>query len=304
MKKQIGLLALLFLPCMLRAQTDTTTVVAADTVWKKSISFGLNFNQASFTENWFGGGVNSLAFSAFFNAKANYKKDKWSWDNRANFLVGTINNDGQGYRKSQDRLFIDSKVGYDISEYWNAYFSTTFLTQFAPGYRYVTLANGEEDALKISDFMAPGFLTFSLGFEYVPNDNFSLRLSPFSPRFTFLADTDLYLNTEDNTNYGVEIGESLRQEWLAAQLVAEWSKDFTDNINLYTRYMMFANYETLNLEEIDHRLDVVFNAQLTSYISLNLSAIMVYDYDQVDEIQLSQNLGIGILFQAEGAVVE
>ncbi|MEK6480717.1 DUF3078 domain-containing protein [Catalinimonas sp. 4WD22] len=305
MKKQIGLLALLFLPCMLRAQIVTTIETpAADTVWKKSVSFGLNFNQASFTENWFGGGVNSLAFSTFFNAKANYKKDKWSWDNRANFLVGTINNDGQGYRKSQDRLFIDSKVGHEISEVWGAYFSTTFLTQFAPGYRYVTLPSGEEDALKISDFMAPGFLTFSLGFEYIPNDNFTLRLSPFSPRFTFVTDTDLYLNTEGNTNYGVEIGETLRQEWLAAQLVAEWSKDFTDDINLYTRYMMFANYETLNLEEIDHRLDVVFNAQLTSFINLSLSAIMVYDYDQVDEIQLSQNLGIGILLQAEGAVVE
>lgn len=303
MKRQIGLLALVFLPWMLQAQTDST-IVAADTLWKKSASFGINFNQASFTENWFGGGVNSLAFSGFFDGEINYKKDKWSWDNRVNFLLGTINNFGDGYRKSQDRLFLDTKVGHEISDVWNTYFSTTFLTQFAPGYRYIESANGQEDAVQISDFMAPGFLTLSLGFEYVPNDNFSLRLSPFSPRFTFLSDTLLYLNTENNTNYGVPLGESVRKEWLAAQAVMAWDKEFTDNINMKMRYMLFANYEELNFERIDHRLDIAINANLTDYITLTLSGIMVYDYDQINELQFSQNLGLGILLQAEGAVVE
>jgi hypothetical protein len=302
-KHMMGVLVLLSLPLMLKAQV-LTTMVGADTLWKKSIQFGFNFNQASFSGNWFGGGVNSIALSSLLNAQANYKRGKWSWDNQADFLYGIINNNGQGYRKSQDRIYLDSKVGYGVSEFWNAYFSTNFLTQFAPGYRYVDLPNGEEDALKISDFMAPGFLTFSLGFEYVPNENFSLRLSPFSPRFTFLSDTDLYLNTQDSTNYGVDRGESLRTEWLAAQIVAEWNKNITETISFQTRYMLFANYENLNFEEIDHRLDVALNAKLTNYINLSLSGIMIYDYDQVDEIQISQLLGIGILLQAEGAVVE
>lgn len=299
----IGVLVVCFLPLTLSAQV-LTTIAPADTLWRKSASFGVNFNQASFSENWFGGGVNSIAFSALLNAQARYKKDNWSWDNQVDFLYGVVNNDGQGYRKSQDRIYLDSKLGYDVSEFWNAYFSTNFLTQFAPGYRYVALPNGEEDALKISDFFAPAFLTFSLGFEYVPNENFALRLSPFSPRFTFVTDTDLYLNTEDNTNYGVEIGETLRTEWLAAQIMAEWNKNITQTITLQTRYMLFANYENLNFEEIDHRLDVMINAKLTNYINLSLSSIVIYDYDQVDEIQFSQLLGIGILLQAEGVVVE
>ncbi|WPP53223.1 DUF3078 domain-containing protein [Catalinimonas niigatensis] len=302
-KYMMGILVVCLLPLMLKAQV-LTTVAPADTLWKKSFSFGINFNQASFSGNWFGGGVNSIALSSLLNAQARYKKDKWSWDNQADFLYGVINNNGQGYRKSQDRIYLDSKVGYDISEFWNAFFSANFLTQFAPGYRYVDLPTGGEDALKISDFLAPGFLTFSIGFEYVPNDNFSLRLSPFSPRFTFVTDTELYLNTENNTNYGVEIGETLRTEWLAAQIVAEWNKNITETISLQTRYMLFANYENLNFEEIDHRLDVMLNAKLTNYINLSLSGIMIYDYDQVDEIQVSQLLGIGILFQAEGAVVK
>ncbi|WKN33565.1 DUF3078 domain-containing protein [Porifericola rhodea] len=304
MKKCLGLLAFLFLPFLLQAQDESAETTTADTLWRKSVGFGVNFNQASFTDNWFGGGINSMAFNLLFNAQANYKKGLWSWDNEANFLYGIIKNNGQDFRKSQDRLYLDSKVGYDVSEFWDAYFAATFLTQFAPGYRYVEQANGEEDALKISDFFAPAFLTFSLGFEYIPNDEFSLRLSPFSPRFTFLADTDLFLSTKDGTNYGVDKGESIRTEWLAAQMVAEWNKDLTESITLQTRYMLFANYETLNFEQIDHRLDATLNAKLTNFINLSLSGIMIYDYDQVDEIQLSQFLGIGILLQAKGVSVE
>lgn len=44
--------------------------------WKKTFRTGLNINQASFTSNWKGGGVNSFGFNAFINYGANYKKGK------------------------------------------------------------------------------------------------------------------------------------------------------------------------------------------------------------------------------------
>ena len=273
---------------------------AADTLWKTSVNFGFNFNQAAFSDNWTGGGVNSIAFSSLLNSQANYKKGKWSWNNELDMLYGIINNQGQDFRKSQDRIFLDSKVGYDISENWNGYGSLTFLTQFAPGYRYEELPNGGEDAVKISDFLAPAFLTSSIGFEYVPNDVFNLRLSPFSPRITFVRDTTLINNVP--ANYGVEQGETIRYEWFALQIQAELNKDLTENINLQTRYLLFANYETFTPEQIDHRIDATLSAKLTSFINLNLSAIMIYDFDQINEIQFSQLLGIGILLQKDGAV--
>jgi len=266
------------------------------------MNFGFNFNQAAFSDNWTGGGVNTIAFSSLLNAQANYKKGKWSWDNELDMLYGVINNQGQDFRKSQDRIFIDSKVGYDISENWNGFGSLTFLTQFAPGFRYEELPNGGEDALKISDFLAPAFVTSSIGFEYAPNDAFTLRLSPFSPRITFVTDTTLINNVPKN--YGVERGETIRYEWFALQIQAAYVKDLTERINLQTRYLLFANYENLTANQVDHRIDATLNAKLTDYINLSLSAIMIYDFDQVSEIQFSQLLGIGILLQKNGVVAE
>jgi hypothetical protein len=162
------------------------------------------------------------------------------------------------------------------------------------------LPNGGEDARKISDFLAPAFLTTSIGFEYVPNDVFNLRLSPFSPRITFVNDTTLINNVP--ANYGVERGETIRYEWLALQVQAELNKDLTENINLQARYILYANYQNLAPEQIDHRIDATLTAKLTSFINLNLSTIMIYDFDQINEVQFSQLLGIGILLQKDGAV--
>lgn len=308
--KTILLSVVIFASCHsnLLAQIDTPLVISdslvADTVWTTSTRFGINFNQAAFSENWTGGAVNSIAFSGLFNYLTNYQNGSWSWDNTVDLLYGVINNQGQGIRKSQDRIFLDSKVGYDISEDWNGYSSLNFLTQFAPGFRYVELPSGREDGLKVSNFLAPAFLTLSLGFEYMPNDNFSLRLSPFSPRITIVNDTELYLNTENNTNYGVEIGETIRYEWLAFQLLMSWNKNITENISLQTRYLTFANYEQLSLEKIDHRVDVTLAAKLTQYINVNFSGIAIYDFDQIDELQFSQLIGVGILLSRNKAVVE
>jgi hypothetical protein len=46
--------------------------------WKLSGVMGLNFSQAAF-KNWAGGGVNTVALSAYLNAGAYYKKNKITW---------------------------------------------------------------------------------------------------------------------------------------------------------------------------------------------------------------------------------
>jgi hypothetical protein len=99
---------LVFLSLLAYAQEESQ---ATDTLWRNSVNFGFNFNQAAFSDNWTGGGVNSIAFSSLLNAQANYKKGKWSWNNELDMLYGVINNQGQDFRKSQDRIFLDSKAG-------------------------------------------------------------------------------------------------------------------------------------------------------------------------------------------------
>src|SRR5690554_3673972 len=153
--------------------------VPVDTAWTTEFSAGLNFNQSAFSTNWKAGGINSVAFGSIIAGKAFYAKDRFSWDNEMELLFGIINNKGDGTRKSNDRIFLDSKIGYKMSEHWGTYYSLNYLTQFAKGYEY---ENGNQTL--ISRFMAPGYLTSSIGFEYQPNEEFSLRIGPFSPRFT------------------------------------------------------------------------------------------------------------------------
>lgn len=278
-------------------EKDTTlNYLDTDSTWWSALQLGLNFNQSAFSENWAGGGVNSFAFTALFTYQLHYKNENLTWDNQVEGRYGIVKNADQTYlRKSQDRIYLDSKFGYRVSESWNIFIASNFLTQFAPGYRYAEDSVGNELRYLISDFMAPGFLTTSLGIEYRPDEHFWLRLSPFSPRLTFVTNNNLL--TEDGKNYGVEPGETVRKEWLAFQIVTEFQKNLTDIINLQTRYLLFANYDTLSFNTIDHRLDLLFNAKLTRFINFSAGAIMLYDFDQDSNIQISQTMGIGILLQ-------
>ena len=89
-------------------QAGFAQIVKVDSTsnWKKSLRVGLNISQASVSTNWKAGGVSSFGFNSLFNFKANYKKEKVSWDNEIDLLYGMVNNQGQGPRKIQDRVFL------------------------------------------------------------------------------------------------------------------------------------------------------------------------------------------------------
>jgi Protein of unknown function (DUF3078) len=273
-------------------------VVKVDSLtnWKKSFKAGLNLNQASFSSNWKAGGVNSIGFNTFLNYKANYKKDKNSWNNEIDFLYGMVNNAGQGYRKTLDRLFLDTKYGRAISEKWDFSASANLQSQFAAGRDYSV---NTTDGTIISDLFAPAYLTAALGFEYHPVSYFKLRLSPFSPRVTYVNDVNRFVTATNLTPYGVKPNETTRIQWFAFQMLAEFDKDIAKNLNLKWRYIMFVDYEKLELNRIDHRLDLTLTAKVSKYITTSVGFIGMYFFDQDKDIQTSQglNIGVGYTFQ-------
>lgn len=277
-------------------------IVKPDTLsnWKKKLVFNLNINQASFSSNWKAGGVNSIGINGLFNYTVGYSKERDSWDNQIDLAYGFVNNSGQGYRKTLDRLYLDTKYGYKLSEDWGLFASLNFATQFAKGYRYDKDVNGVEQATAISDLLAPAFITFALGFEYHPVDYFKVRISPLAPRLTIVKDPERFIPSVDSVApYGVEPPDETRFEWLAFQLTAEFEKDIAQNLNLKWRYLMFANYETFELKTVDHRLDLMFNAKVNRHITVGLGGILLYDFDQDSGAQVSQvfNLGFAYSFQ-------
>ncbi len=265
--------------------------------WRKSLKAGLNINQSAFSGNWKAGGINSAGFNGLLNYKACFKKDKTSWDNEIDLLYGMVNNEGQGPRKTLDRFYLDTKVGRTLAEKWEGFLGVNLLSQFAKGYKYVKDANGIEQELLLSQSFSPIFITTSLGAEWKPVSYFKMRFSPVAPRVTILRENDgRYAAVDQAAPYGVTLGKSERFEWYAFNMIADLDKDIARDLNLKVRYVMFANYQTLEINKVDHRVDLSLTAKMGRFINVNLGGIFIYDYDQDHSPQYSQAISLGFLY--------
>lgn len=165
-----------------------STLLADTSYWVKKAQLGFGFNQASFSDNWRAGGINSIAVVGFFNGNAQYAKEKISWDNSIRLEYGSVKNKGLNLRKNTDRILIDSKFGYQLSKNWNAFTSLNFLSQFDAGFEYQKAYKDAAGVVievrdnLISRFLAPGFLTESAGVEFRPVKYFWARCGLASMR--------------------------------------------------------------------------------------------------------------------------
>ena len=193
MKRSVPLSFVALLSSTAIAQVDQTIQQAqmqarsaADTtgkIWTTGGVFNVNFSQVQLI-NWAGGGISSVSGSGLFNAFANRKKGKHSWDNSIALAYGLMAQEGKKTFKTDDRLELNSKYGYEIGK--SLYFSTLFQfrSQFADGFKTV------DDSVAISRFLAPAYVLLGVGFDYKPNDNFSLFVSPAMARFVIVGDQD------------------------------------------------------------------------------------------------------------------
>ena len=292
-------LTLLAVTAFLGVHLCHAQIVKEDTLthWKKAFRTGLNLNQASFSSNWKAGGVNSIGFNALLNYKANYKKDINSWDNEIDLLYGMVNNQGQGYRKTLDRIFLDTRYGRSLTKKWDLSLAANLLSQFANGYKYGSdpTTGAERDTL-ISSSFAPTYVTATLGMEYHPVEYFKVRLSPLAPRATIVNNVDRFVTKTNPTPYGVSPGKMTRFEWYAFQMLTEFNKDIIKNTNLKFRYIMFVNYQTLEWKKVNHRLDLNITSKISKFINVSIGSILLYDYKQDAKVQFSQAFSLGVLY--------
>lgn len=272
-------------------QINPAQVDAKINYWKTKTSVGINVNQAAFSDNWKGGGVNSLAIGGLVNYKAEYSKESYSYSSEVIMQYGKVKNKSQLQKKTTDRIYWDNKAAVQLSKNWYFFASVNFESQFDKGFSYSRDAKGNEIEKLLSRFMSPGYLTESLGFEYKPSKFFSTRIGTGTARQTFVLDTNIY-KTNPN-NFGVEKGKTFRNE-LAFQVVTNFEKEVVHNITLKTRYNMFIPYD--NLGHIDHRLDVGIIAKVNRFMNVSITGVGLYDKDTDVKIQGSQTLAMGLVF--------
>jgi hypothetical protein len=258
--------------------------------WHKSIVFNLSFNQAAFTTNWTGGGVSSVALNTNFDFKAEYNKAPLDYTTELNLIYGTSVVKGQGTRKTNDLIYYDNKLATQLSKKWFFFGSINFQSQFSNGYNYPSDTVAPQ---KISGFMAPGYLTESIGFEYKPSKYFDLRLGTGTAKQTFVLDTTIYHN--EPANYGVAPDHTFFNQ-LAFQAVAMLDKDVMTNVHINLRYTLFVPYQQ-SLAYVSHRIDGVLTAKVNKLIAVTFNGTFLYDKNTAPQAQGTEALGLGVIYK-------
>jgi hypothetical protein len=227
---------LLFLLCISLAGFSQTTApkdsVHKDTAWKIHGQNTLLISQSSFS-NWAAGGVNSAAINIVLDYDFDYKKGKWSWDNKAILGYGLSDQAGLGWRKNDDRIILNSLLGYQAAKYWLYTFYANFQSQFTNGYSY----DASNNRTLVSAPFAPAYLTFGPGFAYKQSDNFRVNISPLASRITLVQNDSL----SSIGAFGVTPGSHTLFEF-GASVDAYYKFNIAKNISFENSLKLFSNY--------------------------------------------------------------
>lgn len=291
-------LSLLVIYCLLLYVNSQTP----DTV--KNFKYGafgaLTFNQVHIT-NWAAGGEDALSATGVVNLFGNYKKDKIAWDNTLDLAYGFIQNGKSQSRKNEDKMELNSKFGY--LAFGKVFYSAlvNFRSQFAEGFTYT-----DTSQVKVSQFMAPGYLSVSLGMDYKPTDYFSVYVSPATGKFTFVLDQTL----ADSGAYGVnkaivengiimKHGKKVRSEF-GVSISTRIQKDIFKNVNLVSKLLLFNNYtdkDKANRKNIDVNWETMINIKAGKYLITSIMSNLIYDQNVIAKTQFKESIGVGLSYK-------
>ena len=248
--------------------------------WTLKGNGSVGFTQTSLT-NWAKGGESALSSLIISKYTANYSKPKVKWENSAEFRYGISKSKSRGLEKNDDKIEIQSRLGLSAFKKWYYSAESNFRTQIANGYTY-------PDKVKpISAFMAPGFLTFSLGLDYKPNKDFSLFLSPITSKTTFIRDTTLI----KPATFGLSPGT--KRLWEPGFIAkANWHRKIAENITYDTKGELFNNY-SYPFQKIAFEWEQVLLMEVNRFINIRVMTQMIYDYNTKFPIYDGAGIEIG-----------
>lgn len=283
--------------------------------WKMGGNVSALLNEMLFY-NWAKGGENQLSIIALFNYQIRYNSPdtNFIWENYVATGYGFQTSENYAFRKNEDKIELSTKMGYRAFDMYYYSLNVIFRTQFDKGYQY------PNDKDVVSKFFAPAFLIANLGMDYKPNSDFSLTLSPFSGRATYVLSEELANKGAfgvkpaivDTTGKVLVPGERKRFDFGIA-LSVYYAFVPMENIKVQTKLDLFNNYTDPDLGnrkniDINSETNVLF--KVNDYISANLFMHFIYDqnipiplFKEIDgkkvqigtgpRLQIKHNLGIG-----------
>ncbi len=286
----------------------------ASEFWYLDFNGNLNYG-GTFQQNWAAGGDEfSHNLRAFIDANANYKKDAIFWKNRLQLDFGFLYAASKPIlQKSDDRIYFESKFGYNIAE--NLFLSANydFKSQFAKGWDYkapnatiIGSYNQEgvepatpatdleqlskkdrvkawEDARVLkSNWLAPAYTNLAIGIDWTPTKWFSMSVAPLTGGFVIVTEETLRkaygMALVDENNVG--LGYKSSRFELGAQVKMDFKVTINDKFKFTSQIVAFTDYLMMNKKDggygrvaWDNRIDFT----LTKYISLNFVTNMLWD---------------------------
>jgi hypothetical protein len=241
--------------------------------WKTIGKVYTGITETFINDYWSKGGKSSASSLSTFKYAANYSKNKFKWENNADAKLGFVyyldDNADVPFNKTSDDFELNSRFGFEAFNEWYYSGEANFKTQLLRD------ADDNTDVLK-STILSPAYLTFSGGFDYKPNSNMSIFLSPLSLKTTFVTNPRV-----DETKYSIDEGESRKSRMgLTGRL--KYSKEVMENINIETKNNIFINFgnkdgewQFFKMPDLDSETSIDF--KVNQFISTQINFHFIYD---------------------------
>ena len=276
--KRIFILAALAIVSVLPAFAQEAAAPAPKVShWTAEAVTTLSFGQTSLTD-WAAGGNGSASFGSTINAKANYAKERITFNNLLQMAYGFTQTFGVGFQKSADYIILNDELGYTLGKGFSGTLGYSFKSQFSPGY------SGNIGSDIVSRFFAPATMTLGAGATWT-HKGLSITLTPLTGNVQFVSDPEL------RTRYGNEPDRFTRWELGARMRLAAGAE--VQGLKVNTTFDTFSNYlkKPQNMT-VDWTLAI--SAPLTKFISFTLNCRAIYD-DKIKFKSLKDAAGNPIL---------
>jgi|TARA_B110000967_G_scaffold99021_1_gene101729 hypothetical protein len=247
--------------------------------WKIRGSVAFIFNQSSFS-NWSSGGENTVAGNININYDFNYKQDNINWDSKIISGYGLSYLGGRGYRKTNDRLEVNSLLGIKTTNYWFLSFIGNFRTQYTNGFDY-----SKEPKAVVSGFFSPAYLTFGPGMLWKKSDDLNINIAPATARYTFVSNSF-------SGQFGVEEGKNAAFS-LGFNLSSYYKLQLMENIEMENIITLYSDY-LANVRNVDLDYQTNIRFKVNENIKMHMTFHTIIDDNASSRVQFRQLFGLGV----------
>ncbi len=259
------------------AKTDSTEAYSP---WKNSWIGTLNGAQAQY-RNWSQGGVNTLAVTAGTRFTSRYEHERYVLDHVTSLKYGRARINGNEGRKTDDEIRIRNQVSRQFNDpQFSLIGQLNFDTQFYEGYDKAYLN-------VVSTFMAPAYITETIGFAYTPEKNTQFNAG-LSLKQTIVQDTTL------SRRYGLKPNTSFRNEG-GVSLGIRITRDVMSNVSYAGSADTFTNFKRPFSSTVV-KINNDFVGKINNFFTTNIQLAFIFDDNVTKDLQVKQVLSVGFSY--------